>query len=106
MRGSGGVGIFVKKNLYRDFDISNLNENTEGILWLELLYKTAKERLRFCVCYLPPKHSSRAMNAEDFFQTLMYNIYEFQNNSLITIFGDFNARVDNVDDFIAGVDDI
>ena len=106
MRGSGGVGIFVKKNLYRDFDIRNLNDDTEGILWLELLHKTTKECLRFCVCYLPPKNSPRAVNAEDFFQTLMYNIYEFQNNSLITVFGDFNARVGNAEDFIAGVDDI
>ena len=34
----------------------------------------------------------------------MGNIYEFQNRSLITICGDFNARVGDQEDFIAGVD--
>ena len=106
MRGSGGVGIFVRKKLYNDFDITKLNDDTEGILWIELFHKTTKERLRFCVCYLPPNNSSRAGNAEEFFQTLMYNIYEFQSESFITIFGDFNARVGDLDDFIVGVDTI
>ena len=43
---------------------------------------------------------------EDFFQTLMYDICEFQSDSLITIFGDLNARVGDQEDFIAGVDTI
>ena len=34
----------------------------------------------------------------------MGHIYEFQNESLITILGDFNARVGDEEDFIAGVD--
>ena len=34
----------------------------------------------------------------------MYNVYEFQNDSIITICGDFNARVGDQEDFIAGVD--
>ena len=57
----------------------------EGILWIELQHKLTNERLRFCVCYLPPNNSSRSVNAEEYFNTLMGNIYEFQNRSLITI---------------------
>ena len=36
----------------------------------------------------------------------MYDIYECQSDSLITIFGDFNARVGDQEDFVAGVDTI
>lgn len=103
-KGSGGVGVFVRKSLYTEFDITNLYDKTEGILWIELHHKLTKERLRLCVCYLPPGNSSRNINAEDYFNTLMYNIYEFQNDSLITVCGDFNARIGDNDDFIAGVD--
>ena len=67
LRGSGGVGIFVKKTLCNDFKITKLEDATEGILWIELYHKMTKERLRFCVCYLPPNNSSRAVNAEDVF---------------------------------------
>ena len=34
----------------------------------------------------------------------MGKVYEFQNRSLITVYGDFNARVGDQEDFIAGVD--
>ena len=34
----------------------------------------------------------------------MGNIYEFQNRSLITVCGDFNARVGDQEDVILGVD--
>ena len=36
----------------------------------------------------------------------MCNVYEFQNDSFNTIFGDFNARVSNLDVFIAGIDNV
>ena len=34
----------------------------------------------------------------------MGNVYEFQNRTLITVYGDFNARVGDQEYFIAGVD--
>ena len=36
----------------------------------------------------------------------MLDIYEFQSDSLITMFGDFYARFGDQNDFIAGVDTI
>lgn len=96
----------MKKTLYNEFDTIKLNADTEGILWIELYHKSTKESLKFCVCYLPPSNSTRAVNAEEFFHTLMYHIYEYQANSLVTVFGDFNARVGDQEDFIAGVDTI
>ena len=65
-KGSGGVGLFVRKSLYTEFNISNIRSDTEGILWIELHHKTTKELLRFCVCYLPPNNSSRNINSEEY----------------------------------------
>lgn len=36
----------------------------------------------------------------------MYHVYEHQSDALITVFGDFNVRVGDQEDFIAGVDTI
>ena len=83
-----------------------MDDETEGILWIELNHKLTKECLKFCVCYLPPNNSTRAVNAEEFFHTLMYHVFEHQSNALITVFGDFNVRVGDQEDFIAGVDTI
>lgn len=78
----------MRKSLLNDFDIIKLRGEKEVILWFELHHKQTEERLRFCACYLLQNNSSRAVSAEDLFQTLMYDIYEFQSDSLITIFGD------------------
>ena len=34
-RGSAGVGAFVKKELLNTFDVKIIDEDIEGILWLE-----------------------------------------------------------------------
>ena len=83
-----------------------MNDEPEGILWIELNHKLTKECLKFCVCYLPPNNSTRAVNAEEFFHTFMYHVFEHQSNALITVFGDFYVRVGDQEDFIAGVDTI
>jgi hypothetical protein len=55
---------------------------------------------------LPPAYSSRGGNAEEFFDTLVAGIYKFQDNGIIQICGDFNARIGDTVDFIEGVDDV
>ena len=40
------------------------------------------------------------------FLKLVANIYQFQNEGLIFICGDFNSRCGNNLDFIAGVDEV
>ena len=53
-RGSGGVGILVKDEVFAHFSIEILDKGTEGILWLYL--KSLHDDTSFClaVCYLPP----------------------------------------------------
>ena len=59
-----------------------------------------------CVCYLPPNNSSRQVDVSEFFDSLLCNIYTFQNLGPLFICGDFNSRIGDNVDFISGVDDV
>ena len=103
-RGSEGVGPFVKNYILELFDIQILDEDEEGILWLEFSAKLTK--LCFCVAifYLPPADSRRQVGANVFFQTLLQQVYSYQHKGKKFICGDFNARVGSNSDYIEGVD--
>lgn len=104
-RGSGGVGLLCKLELF--FNISILDDDTEGILWLE--FKSLSDNFVLCiaVCYIPDKDSVYRYNDPgDFFNTLLQQIYCFQNRGQLLICGDLNARVGNMSNNIEGVDDI
>ena len=60
-----------------------------------------------CCCYLPPNHSTRQVDAHEFFDTLLSSIYNYQDEGLIFfICGDFNSRCSDNADYIVGVDEI
>ena len=39
VKGSGGVGVFVRKSILIEFHVEKLRAETEGILWIELQHK-------------------------------------------------------------------
>ena len=78
--GSGGVGFLVKESLLEIFNVEILDSQCEGIFWLSLENKVTKDKWNICVCYLPPLNSSRQVDAQKFFDCLLTNIFEFQNN--------------------------
>ncbi|VDI33576.1 Hypothetical predicted protein [Mytilus galloprovincialis] len=86
------------------FDIHVLDEEEEGVLWLEFSAKL--EKLCFCVaiCYLPPADSCRPVDSDVFFRNLLHQIYSYQHKGKIFICGDFNSRVGSNSDYIEGVD--
>lgn len=103
--GSGGVGFLVRDDVINMFDVSILDDEYEGILWLKLQSIENKDDcFCICVCYLPPENSTRAVNVNEFYDTLLTQIYTYQNLSIQFICGDFNSRVSDMDDYIAGVD--
>ena len=104
--GSGGVGFLVKDDIMNDFKIAVKDASTEGILWIEVRSKTSEFCFNMCVCYLPPVDSSRHIDPHDFFETLLSQVYCFQQNGPFLICGDFNSRLGKNTDFIEGVDDI
>lgn len=105
-KGSGGVGFLIRNNVFNDFYIKICDDSYEGLLWLELTNKSSSEILRTCVCYLVPEFSTRNVNPQDFFDRLLCQIHTFQKDSSLMLLGDFNSRIGDSDDFIAGVDNL
>ena len=105
-KGSGGVGILVRESLLKAYEISVLSSDNdcEGILWINFRAKCSSFAFKVCVCYLPPKYSSRQVDMLDFFDNLLTQIYLYQKDGLFLICGDFNSRIGNSMDYIEGVD--
>ncbi|CAC5415626.1 unnamed protein product [Mytilus coruscus] len=104
--GSGGVGFFVKKSYYKMFDIGVLDTSFEGILWVYFKHKKSDFKFSVCVAYLPPENSTRQVDKDVFFDTLISQVYEHQNSGPFFICGDFNSRFGDENDCIVGVDDL
>ncbi len=102
--GSGGVGFLIKKQLYDVFTFSELDNSYEGILWLKCTAKQSDYVFLVCVCYLPPDGSTRHSNPDEFYDTLLSQVFMYQQIGPFYICGDFNSRIGNMVDFIEGVD--
>ena len=105
-RGSGGIGVFIHHRLLKSNTVSVLSDKYEGILWVQLKSKRLQDCLLVCVCYLPPKDTSRYVDGGAFFDRLLTDIYLYQNIGQIKVGGDFNARRSDMSDFIEGADNI
>jgi len=88
----------VNSKLLLDYDVSVLDSQMEGILWLKLMDKFSCQSLCVCVCYLPPASSSRGDCSEEFFDCLAAQISMYRNLGTICICGDFNARCGELQD--------
>ena len=104
--GSGGVGVLVKEDILLDYNVSILDDSMEGILWLEFRPKYDACNINVCACYCPPEGSSRKIDVLDYFDTLLSQIYKYQNDGLFYVCGDFNSRIGNKMDFTEGVDNV
>ena len=103
---SGGVGFLVSEECLQDFDVKVADNSYEGILWITIVHKRCQNaKFRASVCYLPPEHSSLNVNGQEFYETLLGQVYSFQNDPYY-ICGDFNSRLGELVDFIEGEDSI
>jgi hypothetical protein len=105
--GSGGVGLLVKNELYDDFKISILDDSEEDILWVKLTARKSDFVIIVCVCYLVPEGSCRYINAADYFDTVLGQIYRYQNECQVMLLcGDFNSRIGMMLDHIEDIDNV
>lgn len=105
LRGSGGIGFLMKEKLLENFHAHISENNCDDILWIQLTSKYDSEHiLYFCVCYLQPERSSRGNLAQDFYDSLLSQMYLYSNGNPIFICGDFNGRVGSLKDFDDMVD--
>ena len=100
------MGFLIKNSVLDDFYVNISQSSFEGILWVSLKLKLCQSNLNICVCYLPPLNSSRQIDAQSFYDCLLTNIYNYQNDGDLFICGDFNSRCGDMQAFIEGVDNI
>ena len=68
-RGSAGIGILVKNAILQSYNVHILDIEFEGIMWIKFQPKIHdSDTIIVAVCYLPPNESSRAIDAEFYFQ--------------------------------------
>jgi hypothetical protein len=104
--GSGGIGILIRECLFSVYNIHIVDSSYEGILWIKFTHKTSSDVFYSCVCYLPPVESTRDVNVNEFYDTLLCQIHRYGGQSLLYTTGDFNGRIGDKHDYIPGVDDI
>ncbi len=86
------------------YTITTLDNSFEGILWIKCIAKESDHIFLICVCYLPPEKSTRNSNPDEFYNTLLLQIFIYHNNGTFYVCGDFNNRMGNASDFIERVD--
>ena len=93
-KGSGGVDFLIKQSFYEEYDLNIMDSETEGILWLKFSSKFVHGTSFCCyVCYLPPIESTRAIDRNNLFDSLLYQIHIYGKTDQFFIWGDFNGIV-------------
>ena len=102
VRGSGGVGVLIKKSVLSMYVVEVIDKSVDGILWILLKPRWAGEELGICVCYFPPESSSRGDASQEFFDVLASQLFKFGSGRGVFVCGDFNARCGNLSDCEVG----
>ncbi|XP_033731041.1 uncharacterized protein LOC117320594, partial [Pecten maximus] len=95
--------MLIKNSLYARYTVDVVDKSNEDILWVRFRNNIDRD-LYLCVCYLPPEGTTRPVDSDKFYGTLLENVYSFQNLGSVCIMGDFNARTGDLSDYIEGVD--
>ena len=66
----------IKDTLIHTYQVAEIEEKYEGILWLQLKHKSNNTLIGMCVCYLPPATSSRGDFSQEYIDTLKQLIIE------------------------------
>ena len=105
-KGSGGVGILVRKSIFENYNVSVCENNWDGIFGLTFKSNYNNINIGIFVCYLPPQNSIWGKESEALFAHLINMLYNTSYLDCIVICGDFNARIGNLQDFVSGIDNL
>ncbi len=103
-RVGGGVGIFVKQCVAKEFTIKIMDRSFDGILVVELKHKMSDLSIILITCYLPPENSKYGKNAQGFFDHIVNEVYKYGDSDLCILTGDLNARIGKLSDTVENVD--
>ena len=100
----GGIGIFIREELFNSYNISILDKSYEGILCI--LFKDKISDFSFTVycCYLAPENSPYGRNSAEFYHHLLSLTYLHNFVDASFYLGDFNARISDKSDVIDDID--
>ena len=93
VRGSGGVGVLIREEVLKSYQVEILDTDVEDVLWVKLSQEEEEQVLVLAVCYIPPEASSRGKSTEETLQQLAEQVVKFNQLGPIVICGDFNASV-------------
>ena len=102
-RNSGGI-IFLFKKQYSKF-ITKLDSKSEDILWVKIgkgLLNTNRDTYLATVYISPNRSNIHNNRMYDIFDTLEDEISIYSRQGEVIIGGDFNARIGDLKDYIAG----
>ena len=90
----------MKETLLSKYSVSTLDDDLDGILWVQFMGDSTRSDFIVCICYLPPSNSSRGDLSVEFYDHLKSTMHEFQDIGTFWICGDFNARCGHLTDTI------
>ena len=93
VRGSGGIGVFISKQLSNNYKYSKCFEYQDNVLGIEISDKLGGEVMIVYCIYLPPEGSKYGVNNKCVLNNLMIDIFRHNNMDDIIVCGDFNAQV-------------
>ncbi len=83
---------FIRDTLCEKYIITTLDNLYEGVLCIKCISKECDHIFLICVCYLSPEKSTRNSNPDEFYDTLLSQIFMYQNHGTFYVCGDFNGR--------------
>lgn len=106
LRNSGGIVVFIKKQCYDMFNISNINSESNNLIWIKFDIKPQFWNLGFnFICgfvYMSPEGTS-VHSEENMFYVIEHEMANLKNrnpNHRVFLGGDFNAYTNNDPDYI------
>ena len=104
VRGSGGVGVFVRESLVKlGFEMAVIDDSLEDVLWVELKRKDDHligEGLILGICYIPPELSGRSVNVEEIYERIGDQILNYKEMGKVILCGDFNGRCGSIQESV------
>ena len=102
-KGSGGVGVFLKDRLFRDY-IVKVIDKSEGVQGLKVKHNKSEFTLLVYSCYLLPENSPDGKGCSGIYAHMLSEIYAHDEVNGIMFCGDFNSRVGDLKDYIVDID--
>lgn len=95
-KGSGGVGLLIKCDLYNSYNVKVIDHAYEGIIGVHFANKFSDFNFIVYSLYLPPENSPWGRDATAFFSHLLTQVYLHCETDALILCGDLNSRIGSI----------